>query len=414
MTLPAMPVSAPQVDTDIHAIADWLIAQALGSPALDALFDGTCHRVAAAGIPVLRAHMSFTILHPLHRAMGFTWRRNTALEVESYAYDPGGPPPRWRQSPQFHMLHHRLSTLRRRLTGPDALLDFDLMRDLADQGATDFYAFVQPFGEAGLGPDMMFEGDGIYVSWTTDRPSGFSEREIAALSRLHLPIAVASRMAIQGQIAQNVVATYLGRDAGQRVLSGKIRRGEGETISAAIWYSDLRDSTAMAEKLDRSTYTSVLNCYFECMGEAVTEAGGEILGFMGDAVMAIFPVRDGGLSAMEACRRALAAAHDAQRRLTITNSAREGAGLPVLKYGLALHLGNVMFGNIGTRDRLAFSVIGSSVNEVARLQDKTKELGAPLLASGTFAAALPGHWRDLGQHALRGVGAPMTIHAPSG
>jgi adenylate cyclase len=289
--------------------------------------------------------------------------------------------------------------MRRRLVGPEALLDFSVLEEFRDQGLTDWIGFVIPFDEAGF--------DGMVGSWASQHEDGFSDNQIAALRFLHRPFAVAIKIAAQETLAGNVVHTYLGPVAGKRVLAGQIRRGDGETIPAVIWYSDMRGSTKMAEELGRDGYTAVLNAYFEAMGGAISGAGGEILDFIGDAVLAIFTVAEDGAAA--ACERALNAAQAADASLAETNRRRAGAGEPELAYGLALHLGEVMFGNIGTADRLSFSVIGSSVNEVARLQDLTKPLGAHALVSGEFAGAVDRPWRDLGEHTLDGVSRPMRI-----
>jgi adenylate cyclase len=209
------------------------------------------------------------------------------------------------------------------------------------------------------------------------------------------------------------VNTYLGPSAGERVLSGQIKHGDGETIPAAILISDMRGSTEMAEKLDRETYIATLNEYFGCMGEAVLESGGEILDFIGDAVLAIFPIQRGGFTKRRACQRALTAAREADARIQKLNIGRATDGASPLGFGIGLHVGEVMFGNIGTRDRLTFSVIGSSVNEVSRLEGLTKDLEQSILVTGKFAESLPENWVDLGVHNLRGVGKAMQVLAPT-
>jgi adenylate cyclase len=285
------------------------------------------------------------------------------------------------------------------------MFDFPILEELRKAGATDYYAFLIPFGGG--------EDDGLIGSWVTDRKRGFFDADLRALHRIQRRLAVACRMTIRGQVAENVVETYLGRSAGERVLAGQIRRGDGETIPAVIWYSDLRGSTAMAEALSREAYTEVLNCYFECIGGAILEAGGEILDFIGDAVLAIFPI---GAAAQrgEACGRAFAAAEDAHRRLDRTNAGRAQHAMPQLEFGLGLHVGDVMFGNIGTPGRLSFSVIGPSVNQVARLEALTKEVGRPIVASRAFVESCPGGgWDSLGRHKVQGIAEPIEVFAPA-
>lgn len=400
-------IHTASVDALIDDITEWLMGQALGDTNLTTMAAGTCDRLFAAGIPLLRAHFAFTVLHPLHGGQGFTWYRDGPSGEENYEHRPDGPSPQFMRSPQYFMMERRVMSLRRRLTGPRAQLDFPILEEFAAAGGTDYYAFLVQFGDSAT--------DGIIGSWLTDREGGFTEEEIRALARIERSLGVALRMLVKTRLADNLVNTYLGTYAGQRVLQGQIRRGDGETLHAAVWYSDLRGSTEMAEALPGDAYIEILNSYFECMGEAIGNAGGQILDFVGDAVLAVFPVVGGGFTEKRACERALAAARDAAARWAAVNAEREAGGLSVLPYGLALHLGEVMFGNIGTPNRLTYSVVGSSVNQVSRLQDMTKELGRGLVVSGDFAERLSGEdWEDLGTHDLRGVKKPIRILAPGG
>jgi len=214
---------------------------------------------------------------------------------------------------------------------------------------------------------------------------------------------------IKQQIAHTVLATYLGMDAGRQVLEGQIRRGDGEMLHAVIWYSDLRDSTRLADSLAADEYLKTVNSYFECTAGAVLANGGEVLRFIGDAVLAIFPIRDGG--SKSACELAMAAARDADARLAAVNRERANRNLEALDYGLGLHVGDVMFGNIGVPERLEFSVIGPAANEVARIESLTKTLGRRTLASAEFSRGVPGSWESTGEHALKGVGEPLEVMA---
>jgi adenylate cyclase len=400
-------MARPSADTPsilIDNVTDWLMGEALGHPKIEDLVEGTATRVDAAGIPLQRFHISFSLLHPLYDGMGITWRRGEKLEVNRFERSDGPENPSWTNSPLNYMIQHRVTSLRRRLVGPEAVVDFPVLEELRAAGATDYFAFAIPFG---IGRD-----DGLVGSWVTDRKRGFFDADLRALHRIQRRLAVACRMIIRGQVAENVVETYLGRSAGERVLAGQIRRGDGETIPAVIWYSDLRGSTAMAEKLSREAYTEVLNCYFGCVGGAILEAGGEILDFIGDAVIAIFPIDGEATRRGDACSRALGAAHDAQRRIDGTNADRAKHGMPQLAYGLALHVGDMMFGNIGTPERLSFSVIGPSVNQVARLEALTKEVGRPIVASRAFTDSCPANWESLGKHKVPGISEPIEVFAP--
>ena len=397
--------AAVQAPSLIDEVANWLMTQALEETDFESMYEGCCERLLAAGVPLWRGHIAFSVLHPLYSGMGMTWLRHRGVEFETYEHVEGQHPDRFMVSPLYHMIKSRIPFLRRHLTGSEALLDFPVLSEFRDMGATDYLGFLIPFGGGEL--------DGMAGSWTTDRPSGFSDHDIQALLRLQQRLGVACKMRIKDQIARSVVTAYLGADAGLRVLSGQIRRGEGETIRAAIWYSDLRDSTQLADALSRDDYIQVLNDYFECAGGAVLAHGGDILNFIGDAVLAIFPIRKGQTTAKQACKQALAASRDAQRRLAATNVNRQGLGAKPLSFGLGLHVGEVRFGNIGVPERVAFSVIGPTVNEVARLEALTKKLGHPVLATESFARNVAVKWVRLGRHKLRGVGEPIEVCAPS-
>lgn len=394
----------------IDGIADWLIGEALGDSELGPLFDGCCRRLYAAGVPLLRGHMAYRTLHPLFESETFTWRRDAGVARESFPHGQSAVTEAWHQSPLYFMLQTKIPILRRRLTGKEALLDFPVLHDFRERGATDYLAYIVPFGP----PSKVREQDGIVVSWTTDRESGFTDRDVRDLLRIQRRLAVAAKMTIKQQIARTVVITYLGPTAGLKVLNGSIRRGDGERIRAVIWYSDLRGSTEMADRLSAEEFIDVINAYFECAAGAVLDNEGEVLGFIGDAVLAIFPLDEtaptGGAQA--AGRRALAAAAAAATRLAKLNKARAKAGQAPLAYGLALHVGDVVFGNIGVPARLEFSVVGRTVNEVARLESLTKTLDRPLLVSRAFADLAGGRWESLGEHALPGVNQPIEILAP--
>jgi adenylate cyclase len=207
--------------------------------------------------------------------------------------------------------------------------------------------------------------------------------------------------------------TYLGPSAGQRVLAGQIKRGDGETIRAAIVWSDLRNSTAMAEQLGRQTYIDNLNSFFDNVSGAVADAGGEILGFVGDGFLAIFPCGRNQKESNEACQLALAGAHEAVTRMEAANRERIGRGELPLGFGVGLHIGNVMFGNVGLPDRLAFSVFGSAVNEATRLEQLTKSFQTPIIASAAFHDYCGGDWDLLGSEVLRGSDSAMEVYRPA-
>jgi adenylate cyclase len=375
------------------AIVEWLADEALQDSEPAALYGELCQRLRAVGIPILRSQVAFRVLHPLYDASTINWTVQNGVVVENFSPEQSGQE-RFLRSPIGHALTHGLPVLRRRLTGETALLDFEVLEEFRVLGGTDYLVFMIGFDRIGQ--------NGVICSWLGDRPAGFTDDEIAQLQRITRELGIALKSKIERSVAQNIAHAYLGKRAGQAVLSGLIRRGEGEKITAALWYSDLRHSTELADRLSAEDFLGLLGRYFEMTAAAVLDHGGEVVSLIGDAVLGLFRVEG---STEEACGRALAAAFEARRRL---DAAAPAAGLD-LDFGISLHLGQVIYGNVGVPERLQFTVVGSAVNEVVRVQDLTKELRCPVLATAPFAAAAAGPWRPLGEHLLRGFETPMPI-----
>ena len=374
-------------------ISEWLAEEALHDSEPAALYAELCQRLRGVGMPILRGQVAFRILHPLYNASTISWTAEKGAVVSLFSPDDAGHE-RFRRSPFGHVLVHNLPVLRRRLTGETALLDFAELEEFRAMGGTDYVVFL-----VGFDPTT---DSGVICSWLGDRAAGFTDGEIVQLRRITREFSISMKSRIERSVAHNVAHAYLGKRAGEAVLNGLIRRGDGEKITAALWYSDLRQSTALADRLPAEDFLKLLGRYFEMTAAAVLDGGGEVVSLIGDAVLGLFRVEE---SPREACRRALAAAHEARRRL---GAAAAPAG-PSLDFGIALHLGEVIHGNVGVAERLQFTVVGSAVNEVVRVQDLTKQLGCPLLATAPFAAAAAGRWQPVGEHVLRGLETPMPI-----
>lgn len=392
----------------VNSLADWLIQQALADAEVERLVSGCCERLLAIGVPLQRGYAAFSVLHPLHSGLGITWQRGAASRLEDYPHSPGGVNTGFTRSPQFYMMERGLEFLRIRLEPKPRHYDFPVLADLIGQGATDYVAYLVSFD--GTSAYSRQAGAGMMGSWASDHAEGFSDQDIEVLLRIQPRLALACKVALRSQLMRNVSKTYLGRTTGKRVLSGQIKRGDGEAIDAAIYYADLRGSTAMADRLPRQEYIATLNQFFDVVGGAVKSQGGEILSFIGDGMLAIFPTDDGNLQ--EACRRAYDAAVAAHAGMDALNRERTGRGEAALGFGIGLHEGEVMFGNVGVSDRLTFSVFGAAVNEVSRLDSLTKELGEPVLATDNFAFALPRAWRALGSFELKGVARRVMVLTP--
>jgi adenylate cyclase len=267
---------------------------------------------------------------------------------------------------------------------------------------------MTPFGD----PETAFERrDGILTSWVSDAPEGFKEHHIQAIKHLQPFVGLVSKLSKHDYTARNVLSAYLGEEAGRRVLEGQIRLGDVERIPAIIWFSDLRDSTAMAERMPVEAFLKAVNAYFDCTAGAVLEHGGEVLRFIGDAVLAVFPVA-ANESPTKAAHQALVASREARQRLAALNECRAAQSKERLAFGLGLHAGELLYGNIGVPTRIEFSVIGPSANEVSRLESLTKEVGEPVLVSRAFKEAIDLPWRNLGVYRVKGVGGGMEVFAP--
>ena len=227
--------------------------------------------------------------------------------------------------------------------------------------------------------------------------------EIAYLKAMSMPLAMAIKATTTYDLAQALLDTYLGKYSGGHVLDGLVERGDGHLIDCVLWYCDLRDSTRLADETPLDDYLVTLNDYFDCTAGAVLDHGGEVLKFIGDAVMAIFPIEEVSRPAADMCRAALMTAKDALARAERLNEARSGNDLPEINFGIALHVGQVMYGNVGTDRRLDFTVIGPAANEVARLDGLSKKLQTPLVASAAFNDEFPEELAALGTHEVQGI-----------
>jgi adenylate cyclase len=385
-------------------VADWLNESALAGNDLETLVNGFCERLAAAGLPLKRVHLSFSMLHPLYDALGFTWVRGQGMEVEGFRKEAGVPSERFLTSPYYHLLSNKLDHLRRRLD-PSVVSEFPVFDDLRLMGITDYMAFVHPFsGNA---------SQGMMGSWSTDSAAGFSDSMISALLRIQSHLAIATKMAVLTKLADNMMTTYLGGDAGRRVLDGQIKRGEGDTIRAALVMGDMRGSSRLAETSGREVYIDTLNQFFDAVAAPFNRNGGQIMSFIGDGFIAVYPCERHRSQSEIACQAALAAAHKASARMMDLNLRRKDQGLSDIKFGIGLHVGNVMFGNVGLTDRLTFSVFGSAVNEVQRLQTLTKKYPHSVLASKDFAGYCGANsWLTLGHEELAGIKQKLTVLSP--
>jgi len=391
----------------------WAVREGLrGATAYD-LFDGYCQRLVIHGTPLWRAHAAMETLHPQWHGYGYTWRRDlNAIEPEQYAHGSTEGADFLTSPLNALVLRARNGednpSMRRRLgDGPDQR-DFPVLAEFFAAGATDYVSYLFMFGEVG----DRSQGSGIVYSFTADRKGGFAEDDTTLLQATLPALSLAMKAHAGYVIASGLLGTYLGEDAGRRVHAGAVQRGSVDKLRAVIWFADIRGFTPISDAAPGPVVVDLLNDVFEILTATLRPRGGQVLKFIGDAMLAVFPFEDTGRA--ETCRRALDAAIEAMQALDALNAGRAAAGVPVAPVDLALHIGEVLYGNVGASDRLDFTVIGPAVNEAARIEALCEPLGRSVLVSPEFAAAaMDGASRlePLGRHALRGVREPKEIFA---
>jgi adenylate cyclase len=392
----------------LSELARWITEAGLAGKSETALLDGFCRRAVAAGLPVARAMVIIDTLHPVHEGRVARWRsEGEAGQTELIEYGPtneGEAAENWRRSPFFRLLESGGSELRIRIAAGEGE-EFPTKTALQEEGMTDYLALINRFAA----PGVIGEMDCVYSSWATDHPRGFDDRQVEALIGLMPGLALAVKCVSLARIAGTLVETYLGRDAGRRVLAGRIRRGVAETIGAVLWYSDLRGFTGITDRAPPHEIIPLLNDYAEAVISAVHDSGGDVLKLIGDGTLAIFASE----ATDEACHCAIEAEASLRERVDELNRRRTGEGLPITEIYLGLHVGEVSYGNIGSKDRLDFTVVGPAVNEVSRIAAMCRSAERNVLLSAEFAEAMAEAERprlvSVGRYALRGVERPQEL-----
>lgn len=367
----------------------WLLDGARSANSPGAVLQQLCERLVACGVPLDRGAVFIQTLHPDILGRSFTWKPGEDIAVRAPPndfVDTG----EYRNSP-IAVVKAGGGAIRRRLCDATCQRDFPVLHELAQEGFTDYIA----------APLHFSSGEMHCATWATKAPDGFAPEDIAGLAATTLVLTRIAEIWALRRVASNLLDTYVGHHAGERVLAGKIRRGDSEQIEAVIWLADLRGFTAVADQTTPECLLELLNRYYDCLVPAIAEHGGEVLKFMGDGMLAIFPTQPGAGGAASACASALAAVDAARSSL--------GKVMPEQGYGIALHIGPVVYGNIGSAGRLDFTCIGPAVNLTARLEKLTAELRYSVLASATLARHAPHRFVSLGDVPLRGFDRPLPV-----
>jgi adenylate cyclase len=389
-------------------LMNWLVGQGLtGLPEPD-LIRGFCERCRAGGLDLSRMMAFIDTLHPIYEGRGFRWDDRPSNESNTFEYQStaeGDAAKNWRRSAFHHMLENGHDEFQVDL-GDDDALKFSMMADLIDKGHRHFLGFIHRFGDAGTLGQM----DCLYSYFATRRERGFNDGELEALRDLMPALGLAIKSAQQVDIARTLGRVYLGRDASEQVLRGRITRGVTERINAVLWFSDLRGSTRISESIGPDEIIPFLNDYAEASIEAIHEVGGDVLKLIGDGVLAIFTGED-----MTVARRAaLSAEHRFRLNMQELNERRGAEGRPITTAYVGLHVGEVFYGNIGSADRLDFTVVGPAVNEVSRIASMCNSIDREFLASSEFCKGLDATGRrylvSTGRYVLRGIGHAQDLY----
>jgi adenylate cyclase len=385
------------IEHDTRAIVDWLVDGARSSQRPDQVLVELCDRLVRRGIPLWRAAVFVRTLHPDVMGRLFQWQVGSGVTTSEAPFD-FFETAEYRASPVV-AVYATGHAIRRRLADKDCPDDFAVLRDLRSQGVTDYAAFP-----------LAFTDGSIHVAtWSTRQPGGFSEAQIDGLRAVVAPLARVAEVRALQRTASNLLDTYVGNQAGGRILAGQIRRGHSETIHAAIWLSDMRGFTVLADRLPPQDLVDLLNLYFDCQVPAILKHGGEVLKFMGDGLLAIFPIGQNDADTSKICEAVLAAAREARANVDALARTTGNEHVHGLRFGLALHLGNVLYGNIGGGNRLDFTCIGPAVNLAARLEKLAAKLGRTIVASAEFSQYCPRDLEPVGDFTVAGFAASQTV-----
>ncbi len=388
-------------------LENWLLGDAINEDSMLALAESLAWRMVAAGLPVVRASISVGTLHPQLTGFTWQWQRSDGLCDEIVIEAMSRQSNEYLRSPLKPAVEE----------GQQVFLDtrnkqdverYPILSDLIKQGIIHYAVLPMPKRIGAQRYDV--------VTIATDASDGFTQEQQIQLGRVMKYLALHVHRHVARRIAENVMSVYLGKVAGRQVLEGSITRGSGNAIQAVIWCADMRNYTQLSETLTPPQVNFILNGFLEQLVSAVTENGGEVLKFMGDGVLAVFPF-ECQESAAKAARAAMKAADEALQNLNNYNQnpppqVADLSGWRPIRCGIAMHVGEVFFGNVGGQDRLDFTVIGSAVNEAARLETLTKRVLRPIVLSSEVADLLEIQLDDLGQHDLKGFSHPVRVFAP--
>jgi adenylate cyclase len=380
----------------LRKLTDWLIDGARSAPSPSRMMSETCERLVAAGLPLWRVNVFIRTLHPDIFGLSFVWRPGEGVTMTPASY--AAPDSQEFKSSPLAVMYETGSEVRYRLDDP-ASAKFPFLDDMRAEGVTDYLALPLAFADGSIHSS----------SWTTRQPGGFSRVQLDALRAMVIPLARLIEIVHLRRKASTLLDTYVGNRAGERILGGQIRRGHTESMHAAIWLSDLRGFTALSDRLPAETVVDILNLYFDCQVSAIRAHGGEVLKFMGDGLLAVFPIDEYVGDVHKVCSRVLEAARESRASVEAMHFPI-GETVERFRFGVALHVGKILYGNIGGGNRLDFTCIGPAVNLAARLEKIAGKLGRTIVASEGFAGICAGGWTELGEFPIAGFAKAERVY----
>jgi adenylate cyclase len=382
--------------SELQKLIDWLIDGGRSATSPSRFMAECCERMVAAGLPLWRVGVFVRTLHPEIYGRSFIWKPGAEVEVGAVEYKILDSPD-FHSSPLYIVFQQGLE-VRARADDPQSNR-FPIVDELRAEGITDYIAL----------PLFFTDGSVHASSWTTKQPGGFTDEQMAALHGLITPLSRVIEIINWRRMAASLLDTYVGNRAGERILGGQIRRGHTETMNAAIWLSDLRGFTSLSDRVPAETVVDVLNNYFDCQVAAIRNHGGEVLKYMGDGLLAVFPIDEYVGDEQQVCSNVLEAAHESRASVADLQYPI-GDAVERFRFGVALHVGRILYGNIGGGNRLDFTCIGPAVNLAARLEKIASQLGRTVVASEGFAGICRGGWSDLGEFPVAGFAKAARVY----
>jgi adenylate cyclase len=388
---------SPVMEIEVRKIADWLIDGARSTPVANDVFSDLCQRLITAGIPLWRVGLFVRTLHPDIFGRNFVWKQGEGVTLGTVDFDI-------LDSAGFHSsplstVFTKAIEVRARADDPEARR-FPIVEELRAEGVTDYIALPVPF---------INDGAVNASSWTTKQPGGFTDQQLDALRSVIPPLARYAEIISLRRTASILLDTYVGNRAGEKIMAGQIRRGHAETMNAAIWLSDLRGFTALSDRLPAEAVVDILNQYFDCQVAAIRNHGGEVLKYMGDGLLAVFPIDEYVGDEQQVCSHVLEAARESRASVEAMQY-KFGDDIERFRFGVALHVGKILYGNIGGGNRLDFTCIGPAINLAARLEKLTGRLRRTIVASEGFAGICRGGWSDLGEFPVAGFSKAARVY----